>query len=71
MAPVSGIHEPLVELGDLVSAGDPIGQVHSIEQPEQSPVIVTALTDGMLMGRRSNPRTMQGECLATLVRPMK
>jgi len=71
MAPVSGIHEPLVELGEMISAGDPIGHVHNIEQPEQSPVIVTALTDGMLMGRRSNPRTMQGECLATLVRPMK
>ena len=68
MAPASGIHEPLVELGDMITAGDPIGQIHNIEHPEQQPVLVTALTDGMLMGRRSNPRTMQGECLATIVR---
>jgi len=71
MAPASGIHEPLVELGEMISAGDAIGQIHDIEHPEQQPRVVTALTDGMLMGRRSNPRTMQGECLATIVRPVK
>ena len=71
MAPASGIHEPLVELGDVVTAGDPIGQIHNTEHPEQQPLLVTALTDGMLIGRRSNPRTMQGECLATIVRPVK
>jgi predicted deacylase len=70
MAPVSGIYEPLLELGDIVTAGEPIGQVHNIEQPEQEPVFVSAQTNGMLMGRRSNPLTSQGECLATVVRPM-
>ena len=71
MAPTSGIHEPLLELGDMITAGDPIGKIHNIEHPEQEPVLVTAMTDGMLMGRRSNPRTMQGECLATIVRPVE
>jgi predicted deacylase len=71
MAPVSGIYQPLAELGDQLSVGDPLGQIHNIEQPEQQPVSVEALTDGILMGRRSNPLTIQGECLATLVRPFQ
>ena len=69
MAPVGGIYEPLLELGESVHAGEPLGQIHDIQQPERDPQIVNASTDGMLMGRRSNPLTMQGECLATLVRP--
>lgn len=71
MAPVSGIYEPFVDLGDSLNCGDPLGQIHNLENAAADPTPVRALTEGILMGRRSNPLTVQGECLATIVRPFQ
>jgi predicted deacylase len=69
MAPASGIFEPFVELGAWVEAGQPVGQIHSTEQPFAAPLLVSARTSGMLISRRAFPLTRQGDCVATLVRP--
>ena len=69
MSPASGLFEPFCELGDEVKQGNPVGQIHSIEHPDRDPVVVPALTDGILMARRAIPLTMQGEMVATVVRP--
>jgi len=71
MAPVSGIFEPFYEMGAQLEAGQPIGQIHSVEEPFREPVPVPALTSGMLISRRAFPLTRQGDCVATLVRPFK
>jgi predicted deacylase len=71
MAPVSGIYEPLVEMGDAVKVGQPLGQIYSFELPFQAPVTVVARTDGMLFSRRSFPLTQQGDCVAVVVRPFE
>jgi predicted deacylase len=69
MAPVSGIFEPFAEMGAWIEAGQPVGQIHSVEQPFAAPVQVAARTSGMLISRRAFPLTSQGDCVATLVRP--
>lgn len=69
MAPVSGIYEPFYELGAEIETGQPVGQLHSPEQPFAAPVPVLARTNGMLISRRAFPLTRQGDCVATLVRP--
>jgi predicted deacylase len=69
MAPVSGIYEPFAEMGAWFEAGQPLGQIHSVEQPFAAPTPVLARTSGMLMSRRAFPLTRQGDCVATLVRP--
>jgi predicted deacylase len=69
MAPVSGIFEPFAEMGAHIEAGQPVGQIHSIEQPFALPTPVLARTSGMLMSRRAFPLTRQGDNVATLVRP--
>ncbi|MCB0155585.1 MAG: succinylglutamate desuccinylase/aspartoacylase family protein [Anaerolineae bacterium] len=69
MAPVSGIFEPFHEMGVWLEAGQPLGQIHSVEEPFREPVPVPALTSGMLISRRAFPLTRQGDCVATLVRP--
>lgn len=69
MAPVSGIYEPLIELGDPVREGQVIASIHSPERAFDPPAEVVAATSGMLFARRSIPLTQQGECLATIVRP--
>jgi len=71
MAPVSGIFEPFYEMGAQLEAGQPIGQIHSVEEPFREPVPVPALTSGMLISRRAFPLTRQGDCVTTLVRPFK
>ena len=69
MASISGLFEPLVELGDEVARGDTIGQIHSLEESARAPVAVVAQTSGMVMARRAIPLTAQGEMVMTLVRP--
>ena len=69
MAPTSGIYEPFLELGDAVEAGQPLGQLHSIEHPFNMPMPVLARSSGSLFLRRAFPLTQQGECLAVIVRP--
>jgi predicted deacylase len=66
---VSGIFEPFAEMEAWIEAGQPIGQIHSVEQPFAAPTIVPARTSGMLISRRAFPLTRQGDCVATLVRP--
>jgi predicted deacylase len=69
MAPVSGIFEPFLEMGDPVEAGQPLGQIHSMELPFAPPTPVLARTSGILFGRCGFPLTHQGACVATIVRP--
>jgi predicted deacylase len=69
MAPVSGIYEPFLEMGDAVETGQPLGQLHAIEQPFAAPRVVTARSNGILFARRSFPLTQQGDCVAVVVRP--
>lgn len=69
MAPVSGVFEPFFDLGGTVQAGQPVGQLHHLEEPFSAPRVVLAATDGMVMGRRALPLTRQGDCVMVLVRP--
>jgi predicted deacylase len=71
MSPASGLFEPFCELGDEVKADTAVGQIHSIEHPEQEPIPVLAETSGMVMARRAIPLTLQGEMVAALVRPFE
>lgn len=69
MAPVSGVFEPFFDLEEQVKAGQPIGQIHNMEEPFTEPRVILAETDGMVMGRRALPLTRQGDCVMVLVRP--
>jgi predicted deacylase len=71
MAPVSGIYEPFLEMGDPVEPGQPLGQIHSTELPFSEPTPVVARTSGILFGRGGFPLTHQGACVATIVRPFE
>jgi len=71
MAPVSGIFEPFCEMGNLVEAGQSLGQIHSTELPFAEPTPVIARTGGLLYGRGGFPLTQQGACVATIVRPFE
>lgn len=65
-APESGIYETLVTLGDSVSAGQPVGQIHFLERPDREPVIVTAPSAGVLIASRAPSLVAQGDCVACI-----
>jgi N-alpha-acetyl-L-2,4-diaminobutyrate deacetylase len=67
-APERGVYETLVELGDRVGAGDPVGRLHPLDLM-RDPQTIRARHDGVALGRRSPGIAERGDCLAVLARP--
>jgi N-alpha-acetyl-L-2,4-diaminobutyrate deacetylase len=66
MATHAGLYEPLVELGEAVEAGQELGRVHFLEQPERAPVPYHARISGLLYCRRVQGWCAAGDTLAVL-----
>ena len=66
LAPESGIFEVMAELGELVQAGQTVGQIHFLERPERGPEPVVAQSSGYLMTFRAPCLTQQGDCVAVI-----
>jgi predicted deacylase len=61
-----GVFEPLVELGDEVSAGGEAAAVHFPERPWREPVLEHFEADGMVVCKRIPGRCEPGDCLMHL-----
>ncbi len=61
--PENGLYEPLVELGDMVHAGQPAARIHFPETPWAEPVTAHFARDGFVLCKRMPGRTMRGDCL--------
>jgi predicted deacylase len=61
MAQESGLFEALVDPGDRVSAGQPVGLIHFIERPDREPEVVEAPLDGYCACIRAIANTTQGD----------
>ena len=61
LAPESGLFEPLVDLGDRVEPGQPVGRIHSLERPDREPVMLAARTGGVVCVVRAIAITEQGD----------
>src|SRR5437660_10254929 len=62
-APESGLYENLVPLGEAVTAGQPVGQIHFLERPDREPVAVVANRAGVLIGTRAPTEVGQDGCV--------
>jgi predicted deacylase len=62
-APENGLYEPLVDLGDMVEAGQPAARVHFPETPWAEPVAAHFARGGFVLCKRIPGRTMRGDCL--------
>ncbi len=58
-----GLYEPLVELGDMVRAGDPAGAIHFPETPWREPVVEHFESEGVVVCKRVPGRSERGDCL--------
>ncbi|MSR31121.1 MAG: hypothetical protein EXR99_06385 [Gemmataceae bacterium] len=63
-APESGVYENLVPLGREVSAGQPVGALHFLENPGREPLLVRAESAGILIATRAPSLAAQGDCVA-------
>lgn len=68
LARISGIFEPCVRLGDDVTIGQMLGQIHSLDDPERDPYKVIAAQDGIVLGRRGPGVTSRGDSVALIAR---
>jgi predicted deacylase len=68
LAPESGLFETLVDLGDDVAAGDPVGRMHFLERPDREPVTVVADTSGTVCVVRAIATTQQGDNVCVIGR---
>jgi len=62
-APENGLYEPLVDLGDMVQAGQAAAHIHFPETPWAEPVTAHFARDGFVLCKRIPGRTMRGDCL--------
>jgi N-alpha-acetyl-L-2,4-diaminobutyrate deacetylase len=69
-APVSGIFETLVDPGDVVSAGEVVGRIHSLELPERDAAVVQAPLDGVTVSIRAITPTRQGDNVLVFGQPI-
>jgi len=70
MSPENGVYEPFFELGDAISAGAPVGQIHFLQQPAREPLNVYAEQTGVLVTHRPPARVEAGDCLAVIGKPL-
>ena len=68
LAPESGIYEVEIDLGELVSAGQRVGQIHHLERPDRAPEPIIACSSGYLICARVPCLTTQGDCVAVIAR---
>lgn len=65
---VPGIYESFLEIGDPVTVGQPLGQVHALQYPDRAPVPVVARRAGLLLGRRGPGFVEVGDTVALIGR---
>ena len=65
-ATIGGIYESFFDLGDLITAGQPLGQIHFVEQPLWQPQPVMAQRSGTLIGTRGPGQVEIGDCVAVV-----
>lgn len=61
-----GIFESFYDLGEWVEAGQPLGQVHFVQQPQREPHRIHAQRSGMLIGRRGPGNVEVGDTVVAL-----
>ena len=66
-APRAGVFEPFHELGEAVEAGQPAGQVHTLDAPAEPPEVAYFRTSGTLYSRRAFGRVERGNCVSVVV----
>lgn len=66
-----GLFEPLVDLGDMVIAGQPAARIHFHHTPWREPDVLHFKRDGLVLCKRVPARCERGDCLFHLATDLK
>ena len=66
MAPQEGLYETLVELGDPVKKGQPLGRIHSITHIDAPTVVVQSQIEGVLITRAGSALVKNWDTIAVI-----
>jgi predicted deacylase len=70
LAPEDGLFEALLEPGERVSAGEPVGRLWFVDRPNRPPEPILAPLDGVVAVTKAIPVTEQGDCVFVLGVPI-
>jgi N-alpha-acetyl-L-2,4-diaminobutyrate deacetylase len=70
LAPEDGMFEAVLEPGDPVSEGEPVGRLWFIDRPDRPPEPILAPLDGVVAVTKAIPVTEQGDCVFVLGVPI-
>ena len=70
LAPEDGLFEALLEPGDPVSAGEPVGRLWFLDRPARPAEAILAPLDGVVAVTKAIPVTEQGDCVFVLGVPI-
>lgn len=65
-----GLFEPLIEVGQVVQAGDVAGDMHQINSPLTKPAELRLNADGIVIYRRFPVLSKAGDALTGLAAPI-
>ena len=68
LAPESGLFETLVDLGQKVDVGEPVGRIHFLERPDREPEMILSKTAGIVCVVRAIATTDQGDNVVVVAR---
>ena len=66
MAPQEGLYETLVDLGDSVKKGQPLGRIHSMTHIDAHPVDIQSQIDGVLITRAGRASVKNWDTIAVI-----
>lgn len=66
-----GVYEAFFELGENVNAGQPVGQIHYLEDPMRTPEILPIERGGTLVGTRGPGFVGRGDCVAVTAQDLR
>jgi predicted deacylase len=69
LSPEDGLFEAMLEPGDPVSAGEPVGRLWFVDRPDRPPESIPAPLDGVVAVTKAIPVTEQGDCVFVLGQP--
>ena len=70
MCPEPGLYEPFVSLGDEITAGDSIGQIHFVDNLDKAACPVYASRSGFLLCNRPPGRVARGDNIAIVAQDL-
>jgi len=65
-APVSGISEPLRNVGEFVRAGEAVSRIHDFDRWDEPGIEIAADADGYVLARKFRAETKQGEVVMVI-----